>query len=103
MPLLLLGCWRRLHCLSRPGPADALQAGGLVISCSALRVGVSGAPGHDGSIGARFAATDSPLYWGDPTHQGANPTNMSDETAAMFALQLPGAVYSPIFHGYGGN
>lgn len=84
--------------------ADSLQAGGLVIPGSALRVGVSGGAGYPGSIQARFTSTDTPLYWGDATHLNVlNPTNMNDETAAMFALQLPSAVYSPIFHGYGGN
>jgi hypothetical protein len=83
--------------------ADSLQAGGLVIPGSALRVGVSGAAGYPGSIQARFTATDSALFWGDPTHSNANSANLNDETAAMFALQVPGAVYSPLFSGYGGT
>jgi hypothetical protein len=83
--------------------ADSLQAGGLVIPGTALRVGVSGAAGYAGSIQARFTATDSALFWGDPTHTSANSANMNDETAAMFALQVPGGVYSPAYHGYGGN
>jgi hypothetical protein len=63
--------------------ADSLGAGGVVIPGSALRVGVSGASGTDGAIEARFVNSDSPLYW------GADPSNMNDATAAMFALRTP--------------
>jgi hypothetical protein len=69
--------------------ADSLGAGGVVIPGSALRVGVSGAAGTDGSIEARFASTDSPLYW------GSDPSTMNDQTAAMFGLKTPTGLYSP--------
>jgi hypothetical protein len=69
--------------------ADNLASGGVVGSGSALAVGVSGAPGTDGAVEARFSAVDSPLFW------GADTTNMNDHTAAYFALNTPTGLYSP--------
>ena len=84
--------------------ADSLHPGGIIVPGSALTVGVSGGGGYAGSIQARFSGTGSPLYWGDQTHSGAPvPPNLNDETAAMFALQTPSGVYSPIFPGYLGS
>ena len=84
--------------------ADSLQPGGIIVAGSVLTVGVSGGAGYAGSIQARFSHTGSPLFWGDTTHAGvAVPPNLNDETAAMFALQTPSGVYSPLFPGYLGS
>ncbi|WP_210494837.1 hypothetical protein [Patulibacter sp. SYSU D01012] len=68
--------------------ADSLGAGGVTIPGSALKIGVSGAPGKAGKVSARFSTARTSLFSGPDT------TGLNDSSATVFALNTSSGLYS---------